>query len=270
MVSIRARLGVGGKELRTHTDTTAWRRDDDTAPRLAKAGSPKALGHSHSTLVSPPSRRIGLVQLDSLSPRPVRFRASTLKSASRFVRAHGVGQILGGLLLSRHFEGRYVLWVGGWPKPKIINRGGRLQSGGCALWNGVRLEVGPGALLSIGKGTYLNRNTVVVCHERVEIGANCLVSWDVVIMDTNEHDVPESRRNQPIRIGDRVWIGCRAIILPGVTIGSGSVIGAGSIVTRDIPENSLAVGQPARVIRCISRAPSPLVTGFDKAPHGRR
>ena len=163
-----------------------------------------------------------------------------------------------------------MLWVGGWPKPKITNRGGTLWSGGCALWSGVRLEVGPGAELSIGKGTYLNRSTVVVCHERVEIGADCLISWDVVIMDTNEHHVPGSRRGQPIRIGDGVWIGCRAIVLPGVTIGSGSVIGAGSIVTHDIPENSVAVGQPARVIRCISRLPASGTGEVHKDPHGRR
>jgi maltose O-acetyltransferase len=60
--------------------------------------------------------------------------------------------------------------------------------------------------------------------------------------------MPESR---PVLIGDDVWIGTRALILPGVTIGSGAVVGAGSVVTGDIPERCLAVGNPARVIKKI-------------------
>ena len=224
--------------------------------------------HSLSTLISPDWCRLLIVQLDAVSSSPNRNPASALKTARRFVRVHGVGQILGGLLLRRHFAGRYVLWVGGWPKPKVINRGGTLHSGGCALWSGVRLEVAEGAVLSIGKGTYLNRNTVVVCHESVEIGAGCMVSWDVVIMDTNDHKVPgSSPAAGAVTIGSGAWIGCRAIVLPGVTIGPGAVIGAGSVVTRDIPANSVAVGQPARVVRYLSASSEPSRNGDSEASH---
>ena len=202
------------------------------------------------------------MQLEAFSPSPVCRLLSGFTRAARFVRTHGAGQILGGLFLRRYFTGRYVLWVGGWPKPRVINRGGTLRSGGCALWSGVRLEVGEGAVLSIGKGTYLNRNTVVVCHERVEIGAGCLVSWDVVIMDTNEHDWPGlARVDAPVVIGDKVWIGCRAMILKGVTIGTGAVVAAGSIVTHDVPPRTLVAGQPARVVRQLDGGTSPAPPG---------
>jgi acetyltransferase-like isoleucine patch superfamily enzyme len=109
--------------------------------------------------------------------------------------------------------------------------------------------VARGAVLTIGKGTYLNRNARVVCHVRIDIGDNCKIAYDTVIMDTDEHDVPGGTGPQPVSIGNDVWIGTRAIVLKGVTIGDGAIIGAGAVVTRDIPARSLAVGQPARVIR---------------------
>jgi acetyltransferase-like isoleucine patch superfamily enzyme len=186
--------------------------------------------------------------------RKAPFDPTTISRAVRFVRVHGIRSVIGGLLLKRHFRGRYVLWMGGWPKPKVLNGGGTLISGGCTLWSGVRLEVGPGATLSIGKGSYLNRNTLVVCHQAVEIDEHCTISWDVVIMDTHQHERAGLRSLPgPVRIGRGVWIGCRAIILPGVTIGEGAVIGAGAVVTKDIPPNAVAAGQPARVIRLLEQ-----------------
>lgn len=176
--------------------------------------------------------------------------AEVMRTAKAAKRRRLWVPLLTGFPLSLRFQGRYVLWHGGLPMPRIVNRGGELHSGGCSLWSGVRLEVGKGAVLSIGKGSYLNRNTTVVCHERVTIGRAVKISWDVVVMDTDEHDLPGSRgRTAAVTIGDEVWVGCRAIILKGVTIGRGAVIGAGAIVTSDIPEYTLAVGQPARVIR---------------------
>jgi len=158
--------------------------------------------------------------------------------------------VFAGLLIRRKFDRKsVVLWAGGRPMPRIENRG-RLETSSCALWSGVRLEVGHGARLTIGKGTYLNRDTVVVCHESVEIGANCKISYQVVIMDTDEHLVPGTdRMTAPVRIEDAVWLGARVIVLKGVTIGKGAIVGAGSIVTRDIPPGAIAVGQPARVSR---------------------
>jgi acetyltransferase-like isoleucine patch superfamily enzyme len=177
-----------------------------------------------------------------------------VQRVAKFVRTHGPMQIAGGLLLKRHFRGRYVLWAGGFPAPKVLNHGGTLISGGCSLFGGVRIEVARGAILTIGKGAYLNRGTIVVCHERVDIADGAFVSWDVIIMDTQQHERPGLRSPKgPVTIGRNAWIGCRAIIMPGVTIGEGAVIGAGAIVTRDIPPNAVAVGQPARVIRFLEQ-----------------
>ena len=170
------------------------------------------------------------------------------------LRGYSPVAILGGLWLRRKFtRARMVFCAGGRPFPRIANRG-TLETEVCALWSGVRIEVARGARLSIGHGTYLNRNTVVVCHQEITIGRDCAISWDVVIMDSDEHERPGvESAPAAVHIGDRVWIGCRAIVLKGVTIGEGAVIGAGSIVTRDIPAYSLAVGQPARVVRSLPR-----------------
>lgn len=158
--------------------------------------------------------------------------------------------MIGGLVLRRHFNSAGLVLRGGkGPRPLIENRG-RLVSPMCTLWAGSRLEIGKGAELYIGKGTYLNRNTAVICHERVRIGAACRIAYDVIIMDTDEHGVPGGGPiTRPVTIGDNVWLGARVIVLKGVTIGEGAIVGAGSIVTKDLPPYSISVGQPAKVIR---------------------
>ena len=114
---------------------------------------------------------------------PSRTATGSLRTIGRVpgtVRRYGLAGLLGGLTLRHHFqEKQLVVWAGGRPRPTIKNAG-RLETSVCTLFPGVRLEVGEGARLSIGKGTYLNRNTVVVCRERVSIGEMCQVSWDVV------------------------------------------------------------------------------------------
>ncbi len=174
------------------------------------------------------------------------------------LRAYSPAAILGGLWLRRKFtRSRMVFWMGGFPFPRVANHG-TLVTEVCALWSGVRIDVARGARLDIGHGTYLNRNTLVVCHREITIGRDCMISWDVVILDSDEHERPGiNGASAPVRIGDRVWIGCRTIVLKGVTIGDGAVIGAGSVVTRDIPAYSLAVGQPARVVRALPRPDKP-------------
>ncbi len=100
--------------------------------------------------------------------------------------------------------------------------------------------------------------TIIVARKSVEIGDGTGVAANVVIADSDFHVVwpPERRFDlapieeaKPVKIGRRVWIGYGAIILKGVTIGDNAVIGAGSVVTRDVPANTLAAGSPARVIR---------------------
>ncbi|HXD57869.1 MAG TPA: acyltransferase [Thermoleophilaceae bacterium] len=121
---------------------------------------------------------------------------------------------------------------------------------------------GDGATIEIGRDTYLNRRVEVMCKDRVTIGEHCAIAWDVSIMDTNYHWLSGGAPDAPVEIGDRVWIGARATLLPGVTIGDGAVVAAGSVVNRDVPEGTLVAGVPAEPIRRVEWSPSP--------PHGGR
>jgi maltose O-acetyltransferase len=118
----------------------------------------------------------------------------------------------------------------------------------------VELAVDRGAELTIGERTFINYGVSIGATRSIVIGARCNFGPYVNIVDTGFHRLEPERRlerppPEPVRIGDDVWLGVRVIVLPGVTIGDGSIIGAGSVVTSDIPPRSLAVGVPARVVR---------------------
>ncbi len=156
-----------------------------------------------------------------------------------------------GVWLARHFASHGIVVVtGGSPMPTVINRGGEIRTGITQFYSGVRLEVSKGATLTIGSGTYLNRNTCVCAESHVKIGNNCKISWDVIIMDSDQHPLPgrSTVARKPVIIEDDVWIGCRAIILKGVRIGTGAIIGAGAVITKDVPAHAVVVGTPQRVI----------------------
>jgi acetyltransferase-like isoleucine patch superfamily enzyme len=163
---------------------------------------------------------------------------------------HSVADHIRGLPLARKFTKAGIIVVsGGFPRPKVVNAGGELFVENCHFYSGTRLEVGRGAVLRIGKGTYLNRNTVVVANKRVDIGRDCRISWDVVIMDDDQHAIPGTEGGpKPVFIEDNVWIGCRSIILKGVRIGTGAIVAAGAVVTKDVPPHAVVGGVPARVI----------------------
>ena len=108
----------------------------------------------------------------------------------------------------------------------------------------------PGATIAIGDRTYVNRHAEIVSVERVTIGADCAVSWDVIVTDSDFHWVsPGGPVTEPVTIEDRVWIGARATILKGVTIGTGAIVAAGAVVTSDVAPQTMVAGTPARVIR---------------------
>ena len=114
-----------------------------------------------------------------------------------------------------------------------------------------------GTNVHIGEGFYANFNLVIVDDIDVYIGDNVMIAPNVTITPTGHPVDAELRRygtqfSIPVRIGNDVWIGSNAVILPGITIGNNSVIGAGSVVTKDIPENVVAVGNPCRVLRKIN------------------
>lgn len=179
-------------------------------------------------------------------------RSFLIRLKQRFHR-HSPWEHLLGLWLGRKFTTAGItVAAGGWPLPKVINEGGEIHTENCQFYAGVRLEVGKGAIIRIGNGTYLNRGTTVVAHDRVEIGRHCKIAWDVVIMDTDQHVIPQmENRDLPVVIGDDVWIGCRVIILKGVSIGARAVIAAGAVVTKSIPPDCVAAGVPARVIQTL-------------------
>ena len=124
-----------------------------------------------------------------------------------------------------------------WGHPRVVNKG--------------RMLIGASVRI---------RSTVTtiefVTSHSVRIGRECQIGPHCMFMDNAYHSVDPEQRNVvppslPITIGDNVWVGARAIILPGVTIGDHSVIGAGSVVTRDVPARTFAAGAPCRVVRSI-------------------
>ena len=109
-----------------------------------------------------------------------------------------------------------------------------------------------------GNNVYANFNLTLVDDTDIYVGDSVMFAPNVIIATAGHPIDPELRRhvaqyNMPVRIGNNVWIGAGAIVLPGVTIGDNSVIGAGSVVTRDIPANVVAVGNPCRVLREIGQ-----------------
>jgi acetyltransferase-like isoleucine patch superfamily enzyme len=186
----------------------------------------------------------------SADPQPM----SLFKGIARFVERLREGvplaAFLRGLWLRRHFHAQGLILVGsGGPIPLVINRGGEIRIESCSFEPSTRLEIYPRATLSIGKGTYINRNVSIVVGESVSIGRRVKIGWDVVIMDTDLHGhggkpaIPG-----PLVIEDDVWIGCRAIILKGVRIGKGAVIAAGAIVTKDVPPLAVVASPRAEIV----------------------
>lgn len=114
------------------------------------------------------------------------------------------------------------------------------------------------AKLSIGDGTTINdHSNIRASGGEIIIGKKCMIAQNVSIIATN-HDINTDKfmmdefwvqNNAPIRIGNDVWIGCGAVILPGVSIGNGAVIGAGSVVTNSIADNEVFAGVPAKRIK---------------------
>ena len=113
-----------------------------------------------------------------------------------------------------------------------------------------------GCNIRLGERAFINYNCVFLDCAPIEIGDDLQMA-PAVQLYTATHPLDRATRAagleyaRPIRIGDGVWIGGGVIVLPGITIGNGCVVGAGSVVTRDLPPGSLAVGNPARIIRLL-------------------
>jgi len=148
--------------------------------------------------------------------------------------------------------------------PRSVRLRGRVRlvgSGEVVLGEGVSLNgtIVPIELVTyasgrieIGNHTFINYGSSIAARASVKIGSHCHLGHYLFVMDNDQHDVVrhwELPPSAPVIIGDSVWIGSKVVILPGVRVGSHAVIGAGSIVTKDIPPRCVAAGNPARVIR---------------------
>lgn len=114
-----------------------------------------------------------------------------------------------------------------------------------------------GKHVHFGKGVYANFNLTLVDDTHIYVGDHTMIGPNVVLATAGHPILPELRPlayqfNMPIHIGKNCWLGAGVIVLPGITIGDNSVIGAGSVVTKDIPANVVAVGNPCKVLREIN------------------
>lgn len=146
-----------------------------------------------------------------------------------------------------------------WGRPSVRNSGTMIVGDRARLISTIatlEIVVEKGATLEIGEGSYINYGCSIGATSLIRIGPRANIGTHVIMIDNDFHELDPSRRlsrppSAPIILEENVWVGARAIILRGVTVGADSVIGAGSVVTHDIPPRSLAVGQPARVIRSL-------------------
>ena len=126
-----------------------------------------------------------------------------------------------------------------------------LDPGVVLLASGPRIEQ---PRIFIGQQCYLNRYTMIDAHQRIEFGQRCMVGPFCYITDSDHQSAPgqpvvsQPMVSAPVKIGDDVWIGAHACLLKGVTIGQGAVIGAGAVVTRDVPPFARVAGVPAKPI----------------------
>ena len=148
------------------------------------------------------------------------------------------------------------------------------------IWSGHRQTLISGwGRLRIGDRCFVNVGTVLLCVREIVIGDDVAFATEVHVMDSNSHGV-EGRPHveAPVRIGDGTWLGARAMVLPGVTIGKRVLVAAGAVVTRDVPDDVLVAGNPARVVRSLTYPPGcrrawhdawcpcPKVTAVDEEP----
>jgi maltose O-acetyltransferase len=147
-----------------------------------------------------------------------------------------------------------------WGTPMVKNEGEMLIGDYVRMASGVstlELAVGIGGRLEIGDRVLINHGCSIGATKLVKIGERSNIGSQSILIDNAFHQLDPDRRNEqpesaPVVLESNVWLAARVIVLPGVTIGRNSVVGAGSVVTRDVPPDVLAAGIPAKVIRSLS------------------
>lgn len=146
-----------------------------------------------------------------------------------------------------------------WGRPAVTNWGEMNIGSRVRIFSTVattELRVNPQATLDIGAETFINSGCSISASKLVRIGPRCNIGSHAILIDNDFHHIEPERRTEipesrPIVLEENVWLGDRVIVLNGVTIGADSVVGAGSVVTTDIPAGTIAAGMPAEVIRSI-------------------
>ena len=125
-----------------------------------------------------------------------------------------------------------------------------ITNGNFSIGAGTDIRVFKDGKLEMDSG-YINGYTQVVCAKSIKIGKDVAIAREVIIRDTDAHDVvgKPHEKVKPVVIGDHVWIGAKAMIMKGVTIGEGAIVAAGAVVTKDVPPKTIVAGVPARVIK---------------------
>lgn len=157
------------------------------------------------------------------------------------------------------------------PSAHCINLGARerITIGNGVICRGIlRCENRGDARLLVGDNVYIGDDCIISCAERIEIGCFALLAHGVQVFDNDTHPTDPLSREQdymavreqpsgprppvasaPVWIGDRAWVGFNSIVLKGVRIGEGSIVGAGSVVTSDVPSHTVVAGSPARIVK---------------------
>lgn len=158
--------------------------------------------------------------------------------------------------------------INAWRKLNFLS-GGSLQIGKNCVIDGSIVSEHPEAYIKIGHDTFIG-GSHLICSKEITIGNDVLIAWGCTIVDHNSHALSfPSRKNDvtnwykgikdwstvksnAVKINDKVWIGFNSIILEGVAIGEGAIVGAGSVVTKDVAPWTIVAGNPAKIIRKIS------------------
>lgn len=168
--------------------------------------------------------------------------------------AHHAGAMWRGFVFG--LSGKEICWEGG-SVGKRVTDGGMFRAGpNLALADDCKIIVQTGQL-SVGNSAFLGWGTVITCRQHITIGDHVLIAEYVTIRDQDHRfggPAPTAQNGfatAPITIGHNVWIGAKATITKGVTIGDNSVVAAGAVVVADVPPNCVVGGVPARVLKAI-------------------
>lgn len=187
------------------------------------------------------------------------YPATTIKKMKRQGTGEIIKKLIGygrGTLLSLKFEKASKICVRG--HIIVTKRHGSITVNDyTTFWPRVKLScVGRSksdlAEIQIGTGCSIGDRTQIHCGRNISIGNGVIIAWDCVIMDRDYHSTSAGMETiRPVIVQDNVWIGCRSILLKGITVGEDAVIAAGSVVTKDVQPYTLVAGNPAKEIKSV-------------------